>query len=248
MKSFITAFTDSSSLGRAALAHAKLLAQIFDAEINIISLNKKTDLSAIFSNAENDNILCIVLPVASSKKNIFFNLSSARKWIGKSRVPVFTIGNSEPKENDYQQIILPLDINCQEKELALWASYFPSYFQKSCPHIPKESVLIHILFNQYKDELLRQKVQNNIDFTKKLFDNLGVTYKLHPFTKVDNIHIFGLQFAKRTGNSVLLYLIPEYYSLIDLLFGAVINKLLGTKEQIPILCLNAREDIFVLCQ
>jgi hypothetical protein len=40
----------------------------------------------------------------------------------------------------------------------------------------------------------------------------------------------------------------EHFSLIDFLFGPVENRILGNKKNIPVLCLNAREDIFVLCQ
>ncbi|MCL2168151.1 MAG: hypothetical protein FWH59_03365 [Lentimicrobiaceae bacterium] len=248
MKSFITVFVDDSSYGKAALAHAQMLAQIFDAEINPISLYPKIDLSAFFSASEEENRLCIVMPVAHSKKLTFFNTKKARKWIRKSRVPVFTIGNREPGNNDYQQIVLPLDIHCQEKELALWATYFPSYIQKNCPTIPKDNLLIHIIYNEYKDELLRKKVQNNIEFITKMFNNIEVPYQLDRFTNVDNIHTFGLQFAKQTGNSVMLFLMTEHYSLIDFIFGPLENRILGNKENIPVVCLNARDDIFVLCQ
>jgi hypothetical protein len=57
-----------------------------------------------------------------------------------------------------------------------------------------------------------------------------------------------LSFAKKTGNSVMLFLMTEHFSLVDLFFGPVENRILGNKENIPVLCLNAREDIFVLCQ
>jgi len=248
MQNSIIVFTDASSYGNAALAHAQKLAQIFDAEVNVISSQEQPDLHSVFAATEVGNTLCMVMPVASSKKLTFFNTRKARKWIGRSRVPVLAVGDCEPKENDYQQIVLPLDINCQDKELALWASYFPTYFQKNSPHIPKENLLIHIIFNQYKDELLHKKVQNNIDFVTKMFNNIGVPFTLHPFTNIDNIHTFGLQFAAKTGNSIMLFLMTEHYSLIDLLFGPVENRILGNSENVPVLCLNAREDIFVLCQ
>jgi hypothetical protein len=248
MKNVITVFIDDTSYGKSALANAEKLAQIFDLDINTVKLNKKTDLRSVFAIADEGNTLCFVMPVAAKKKLTFFNVRKAREWIRRSRVPVFAIGNYEVTENDYQQIILPLDIHCQEKELALWATYFPEYFNKNCPQISKDKILIHILFNEYRDLFLRNKVQNNIEFVKKMFANLEIHYELHPFTRVNNIHTFGLQFAKEIGNSVLLYLMPEHNSLIDLLFGPVANKLLGNKDQIPVFCLNAREDIFVLCQ
>ena len=247
MKNKIVIFSDDSAYGKNALTHGQMLSNIFDAEIETLNVQDKIDLNNIFST-KIDNTLCFVMAVAHSKKVTFFNVKRARKWIKKSRIPVLTVGNYEPKASDYQQVILPLDIDCQEKELALWASYFPAHFQKNCPHIPKENVMLHIIFNQYKDEFLQKKVQNNIEFVTKMFDNLNVFYELHPFTKIDNIHIFGLQFAKDIGNSVLLYLMPEHNSLIDLFFGPVSNRLLGNKEQIPVLFLNAREDIFVLCR
>jgi len=248
MKSTIAVFTDDSAYGKAALAHAQKLAQVFDAEINEISLHKKTDLRATFSATEDGNTLFFVMPVAFSKKLAFFNAKNARKWIRKSRIPVFTVGNTVPEENDYQQIILPLDTNCQEKELALWASYFPAYFQKNCPQIPKENILIHIIFNQYENELLKQKVENNVTFVTKMLDNLEARYQLHPFTKIDNIHTFGLKFAEKTGNSVTLFLMTEHYSLIDLIFGPMENKILGNRENIPVVCLNPRGDNLVLCR
>jgi len=248
MKNKITAFTDDTLYGKAALAHAQKLAQIFDAELYTIFIDKKTDLRTVFSATEDGNTLCFVMPVAQYRKLTFFDIKTAKKWIRKSRVPVLATGNVMPKENDYQQIILPLDINCQDKELALWASYFPAYIKKNCPHIPIENLLIHIIYNQYKDELLRQKVDNNIDFVTKTFNNLEAPYKLHSFTNVDNIHTFGIKFAKKTKNSMMLFLMTEHYSLIDLIFGPVENKILGNNEQIPVLCLNPREDIFVLCR
>jgi hypothetical protein len=247
MKSVITVFTDDSKYGKVAVAHAQKLTQIFDADIHVISLHKKIDLRSVFSAAEEGNTLCFVMPVASAKKLTFFNTKNARKWIRQSRVPVLTVSDKLPEDKDYQQVILPLDIHCRDKELALWASYFPTYFQKNCAHIPRENLMVHIIYNQYKDELLRQKVENNIAFVTKMFHNLEVPYKLHAFKNVDNIQTFGLKFAQQTGNSMMLFLMTEHYSLIDLIFGPIEHEILGNAMQIPVLCLNAREDTFVLC-
>jgi len=248
MKNKILVFFDDSALGKSALEHGKLLSQIFDAEVDTVCISRNKDDKTFSSATKTDNIICAVVPVSQSKKSSIFSYKHVKKWIRKSRIPVLTIGNNKPDINDYQQIVLPIDTNCQEKELALWASYFPLHFQKNCPDVPKENILIHIIYKEYREELLSKKVQNNLEFTKKMFDNLEVLYEWHPFTDVNNIHIFGLQFAKTIGNSVLIHLVPKHNSLIDLFFGTVTSKLLGNREQIPVFCLNAREDIYVLCK
>jgi hypothetical protein len=248
MKTTITVFTDDSIFGKTALAHAQKLAQIFDAEIHKIFLTEKPNFKTVFSAADEGNTLCFVMPVGNSKKSTFFNVQNARKWIRRSRVPVLVVGDKEPDANGYQQIVLPLDTNCRDKELALWASYFPAYFQKNCPEVHRENMSIHIIYNQYNNLVLQQKVENNIAFVTKMFDNLEAPYQLHPFTKIDNMHTFGLQFAAQIENSAMLFLMTEHFSLIDLFFGPVENHILGNREKIPVLCLNAREDQLVLCR
>jgi len=57
-----------------------------------------------------------------------------------------------------------------------------------------------------------------------------------------------LQFAKKRQNSVMLFLMTKHYSLIDLLFRPVEHSIIGNSEQVSVLCLNARDDTFVLCQ
>jgi len=245
MKNKIIVFIDNSDLGKAALAHGKMLAQVFDTELQQITIQKKTDFNAVLNS---DDVHCFVMPIVSKREHPFFNIHNAKKWIKKSRVPVITIGDFEPKTNDYQKIILPLDINCQEKELAQWASFFSVQIQKNCPNISKEKVLIYVIYNEYKTQFLQKKVQNNIEFVKKMFARLEVDYEIHPFKKVDNIHTFGIQYAKKVENSILFYLIPEHNSLIDLIFGSVLNKIMKNKKSLPVLLLNAREDLFVLCQ
>ena len=60
MKNNITVFIDNSFYGQNALAHAQKLAQIFDAEVNAILLNAKTNLRAVFCNsfAASPNLSC----------------------------------------------------------------------------------------------------------------------------------------------------------------------------------------------
>ena len=246
MKNNITVFTDNSLYGQVAQLHAQKLAQIFDAEIHYVEVLKTNDFRNV--SIEVGERLFFILPIVSPKCHQLFNLKKVKKWIRRARVPVFITGISKPNIDDYQQIVLPIDLNCQEKELALWASYFPAYFQKNCPQIPKENVLIHIIYNQYNNDFLSKKVLNNIEYVMKLLDNLKVHYKLHSFKKVNNIHTFGLQFAKNIENSILLHLIPAHNSLIDMFFGPIVTKLLNKKEHIPVLCLNAREDILMLCR
>ncbi len=276
-KTNIIAITDFTEYGDAAVRYASVIAGIFQSSLTIIgnfvfhklSSNKLAEKQDIFSEhfkkslenlsdhqiettfisemtthnelleyAEETSTVMFVIGVSKNDKTTFFNRKKAFSFIKPSRFPVLVVGNKMPDKNIFKEVMLPLDIYLNSKEKAMWAGYFNRFYQSP----------VHILFSVFKDEFLRKKVKDNLDFVKKLYENLQIEYHLHPISPaVDNIDFYSLKVASQFNATLTVIMMTRFRSLIDIIFGVKEKKMIGNKEGFPVLCLNERKDLYVLC-
>ena len=135
---------------------------------------------------------------------------------------------------DYKNILLTLDIERQNKEKALWAGYFSRFYGS----------VIHILYPKYKDEGLVKLVRDNVDFVEKLYDNLEITYDKYQVPSHSHLDAYALTDTHESG--ALVIMMTRYYTLADVLTGPRERKIIG-KTGMPVLCINQRDDLYVLC-
>ena len=136
----------------------------------------------------------------------------------------------------YKHILLPLDIERQNKEKALWAGYFSRFYGSG----------IHILYPKYKDEGLAKLVNDNVAFVEKLYENLEVTYEKHETQPQSYLDAYALEFAPQVKAGASVIMMTRYYTLGDVLTGPRERKIIGSSD-LPILCINQRDDLYVLC-
>ncbi len=89
---------------------------------------------------------------------------------------------------------------------------------------------------------------NNISFIEKLYNNLEIDYKIYPLTEEMHIDQKSITFAAEVGATVSVITMTRFYTIIDFLFGSRESKILGNESGFPILCINERNDLCVLCQ
>lgn len=269
----IIAIADDSELGTSAIRHGGILAAIFQSSLTIITnfsfhpstqqqksttppeqlkiidqlignhievilLSESFNPQNIYSYADEINTIMFVIGVQKKGSDCVFNLKRARRFIKPSRLPVMTVGKKLPDNNIYRNVVLPLDIDRQQKEKSLWAGYFSRFYHAK----------VHVLFSKYKDQFLRQKVKDNVDFTKKLYANLEIDYELHQMDKaIDDIDRFSIEFAPTIEASLTVIMMTNYYSIIDYIFGPKENAIIANAAELPVLCINERDDLYVLC-
>lgn len=269
----IIAIADESEWGTSAIRHGGILAAIFQSSLTIITnfsfhsspsekistippeqlkitdqlignhievflLSESFNQQNIYSYADENNTIMFVIGVQKKGSECLFNLRKARRFIKPSRLPVMTVGKKLPADNIYQNVILPLDIDRQQKEKSLWAGYFSRFYHAK----------IHVLYSKYKDQFLKQKVKDNVDFTKKLYANLEIDYELHQMDKtIDDIDRFSIDFAPTIKASLTVIMMTNYYSIIDYIFGPRENATIANEAELPVLCINERDDLYVLC-
>ncbi|MBO7465181.1 MAG: hypothetical protein J6T56_04940, partial [Bacteroidales bacterium] len=175
---------------------------------------------------------------APKRKEGFFNRRKALRWILPSRIPVLTVGEKLPRPDAYRNILLPLDTSVYCKEKALWAGYFHRFYHAD----------IHLMYKDYKDKYLEQKLKANIGFTEKIYSNLDIPCTHHHFPDSwEEIEHCALRNAADVRGSLMVCMTTKYPTLPDLLFGRKEKKLMKHADSLPLLFINQRDDLYVLC-
>jgi len=269
----ITVIADDSRVGRVAVDHGVMLAEVFQASLTVManfgfgfglpesrhipddSLLLKDIRAAVskvancqvmtdyifpetlFKYAEDHNTAMFVIGVAhfvEDRAECLFSVKKALKFIRQSRFPVMTVTTYLENVTDYKNILLTLDIERQNKEKALWAGYFSRFYGS----------VIHILYPEYKDEGLTKLVRDNVDFVEKLYENLEISYDKYQVPSQSHLDAYALTDTHESGTLVIM--MTRYYTLADVLTGPRERKIIG-KTGLPVLCINQRDDLYVLC-
>lgn len=263
----IIVLTDYTIYGDAAVSHAVALCMIFHAELCILPLNDKikpeSDIflhslnvakehnisitkhpydnklhKKIYDFSEEINSMMMVISVSQNPKDSFFNKSKALRWILKSRIPVVVVSSALPNKDSYSNVILPMDTSVYSKEKALWAGYFHKFYKAS----------IHLLYKNYKDKYLENKLKANIHFTEKIYGNLEIPFQKHSIPDTwEDIESYAIKFAPEVHASLIVCLTTKYPSTGDIIFGRKEKHLLKRLNKIPYLFINQRDDLYVLC-
>jgi len=266
----IIALVDDSEYGVVALTHAYKFARIFRADLCLIQPNEKNasshlinifnqlnsefndcdkitllvpDFSGslalfIYKYAEQENAIIMVLPASRIKGETIFTHKTALKIVQKSRIPCVVTGLALPKNDAYKNVVLPLDSLRQSKEKSLWAGYFSRYYKAT----------VHVLMASYSDIYYQNKVFQNLKFTQKIYANLEIKYQIHNVGEIkQDIDEFAIDFAPQVDGSLILVMTTRFFTPFDLLFGPHELKVIANSQQIPVMCINQRDDLYVLC-
>ena len=143
---------------------------------------------------------------------------------------------------DYPSVVgkvaFSLDFKKESKDKLIWASYFPRFFGSQ----------LYVLSYSYTDEFLRNKWYSNVKFMDKMYANLGVTYEKADLGKPKSfIDVVGLQAASQLGIGLLISTTTAEKDVFEYFIGVQEQRTIANEYKIPILFLNPRDDLYVLC-
>lgn len=152
---------------------------------------------------------------------------------------------SLPSVNYPLSTVLTIDHQRESKEKLIWASYMARFFGST----------IRILHRNYRDAAFHTRWTNNMRYLEKIFTSLNLTYETSvidggsEFGNPDLLAIKTLnkQTAKQT--SIFIALVPDRRDrdLGDLFAKRSELRLIENSAHIPVLLLNQRDDLYVLC-
>ena len=156
------------------------------------------------------------------------------------KIAYLTVQEPLRDSTTYQNIAYSIDFRKESKEKLIWASYFARFNQST----------LHMLHYDYRDEGLHTKWHNNILFMNKFFKGLGVKYQEHivegravyPETRVcENAVLLGC------GLLISVTTDTRDRDVLEWFAGVQEDRTIRNNAHLPILYLNPRNDIYVLC-
>lgn len=143
------------------------------------------------------------------------------------------------KDTDFKEVVLSMNGLKEAKEKILWASYF-GRFAKS---------RINIFYHRYRDEFLQKQLNLNIGFSRRMFRNFDIeTLNVHCMKKNALVDVQAMEYAENESRSICIFQTTSNKSFIDFFQGLSERKVLQTMKHVPVLFLNHRDDIFVMCE
>lgn len=160
------------------------------------------------------------------------------RLFGECKIAFLTV--QTPLASRYRDIGYGVDFRKESKEKLIWASYFARFNHSR----------LHMLHFDYTDEGLRGKWQNNVRFMNKFFKSVNVACDarvvsgraLFPETRI-------CAAASESGCDLLISVTTDTRDLdiVEWFAGVAEQRTIRNTAQLPVLYLNPRDDIYVLC-
>ena len=179
-----------------------------------------------------DEVEAILIITSSSS---FSDYSSA---VEESPIPFLFIDENSNEILAFKKIMLAIDLRTENKDSALWSSYFGRFNQ---------SEIVVVAANDRSKEG-QQNVAQNIVFTKKLYTKFKLGHKIFKGTKSSLGNSFeALDLAHSSGSDLLIILGSSTITPIDRLIGLPERKIVKHAGKLPVLIVNPRKDNYILC-
>ena len=146
----------------------------------------------------------------------------------------------EPLEQgaDIRSVAMAVDFKKESKDKFIWSSYFPRFF----------GATMHILYYDYNDQFLHSKWYANMTQLHKLYNDLGINFQPHIIdSKSTYQDINALRYASEQGYGLLIAVTTKEKDGLEFFIGVQEQRTITNRWHIPILFLNPREDLYVLC-
>ena len=135
-------------------------------------------------------------------------------------------------------IAMAIDFKKESKDKIIWSSYFPRF----------GNLNMHVLYYDYKDQFLHSKWYANMTQLHKLYSGLNISFKPHIIkSKSTFLDINALGYAAENHYGMLISVTTKEKDGLEFFIGVQEKRTIVNREGLPILFLNPREDLYVLC-
>ncbi len=185
-------------------------------------------------------ILAVTLVDPTAPRTSITHPATMLRTFGECKTAYLTIGKDWRADGGRwpRSVAMTVDHRRESKEKLIWASYFARFFGSQ----------LTMARPAYRDEDLLRRQNENIRFLSKFFSSLNVEYKEASISN-KTFAVPDATALAELSPDMLVSLCTDRRDLDvgDWLLGAPERRLLGHANNTPILFLNQRDDLYVLC-
>lgn len=178
------------------------------------------------------NALLVIMGTHGVKGMQKLTGSWALKVIASSNVP-FIVVQTPPKNDKYENIVLPIDYRIENKQKLLYVHQLAETFGSK----------VHILVPNTSDKLIAQKIENNLKFAKKYLEEKDIKYEITNSMVKGSIAKQTIDFSRYIDADIISIVITKDLTMNDYVFGADEQLIIANDLETPVICINPRSDL-----
>ena len=185
-------------------------------------------------------VLAVVLCNSSAPRHSLSHPKQLLKNFRQSKIAYLVINSQFSIPNSqFPTVALTLNHQRESKEKLIWASYFARFFHSR----------ILVLHHPYRDAAFLSRWRNNMRYLEKIFSGLGISYDSQPLEGGSEFGNPDLIAISHPDIDLFIALVADQRErdLGDLFASRPELKLLNNKQRKPVLFLNQRDDLYVMC-
>lgn len=154
--------------------------------------------------------------------------SFALKVIAGSNVPFIVVQESPKKTNLFEHIVFPVDYRQETKEKLLWTRNIAQKYNSK----------VHMITPYSSDSGVNKKIQANIIFSKKYFEQHEIEYQIHNTSKSAKFETEVIKLSVDLDADLIIIMTTKNLDFSDYILGATEQYIIANEAKIPVLCIN----------
>lgn len=207
-------------------------------DVNYMALKGNTkEIVNAFPILLNAVVAVAMVDAAAPKRSVLHPKTFLRQY-DECKVAYLTVQQPLYPGYTFSQVALTIDYKRESKEKMLWSSYFARFNHSA----------VHALHYDYSDEGLAYKWLSNHKFMLKFYQSLSIEFSNEVLpTKRSFIDLPALDYCAAQGYQLLIAVTTNEKDVAEWFIGTQEQRTVVNSYHIPILFINPREDVYVLC-
>lgn len=191
----------------------------------------------MFALAHKTESILIVIGHDCRSSSLGLSLRKTLRMMRKSRTPFLMVPEGLHNKS-FRDIVYCMGYQKTEKEKILWASYFGRICKSR----------IHVVMPKASDQFFKTGIRSNLQAMDKLYNAAEVDFKMVAVeANVHHAADAALSYSNSIQAGAFIVLTTLRPDIFDFFGGSDDFIAIRNKFSVPVLCINPRDDLYVLC-